>query len=210
MKKNKLVIVGAGGLAKQILDVIERFDNQNEIYFFDNITVYEQNPQLFNFQIIQDIETLKTEEYNNDELLILGIGKPSARKFLYQFFTDQDLKFRTVISTTSLIGKHDVHIGDGCVVMERVSIESSVTIGKGVLLNTGVKVFHDTTVGDFCELAPSCKILGKCKIGTGVFIGANATILPGVEIGDDAVIGAGAVVTKNVMGGVLIKGVPGR
>lgn len=205
-----MVIIGAGGLAKQILDVVERLDGNEQILFFDNVTVYANEPKLFDYSIVQDLNILKSLIKNDPNPMILGIGKPSARKFLYNLFISHGLLFRNVISLTALIGKHDVEIGVGSVIMEHTSIESSVKIGKGVLLNTSAKIFHDTIVGDFCELAPSCKILGRCKIGNEVFIGANATVLPGVEIGDGAIIGAGAVVTKNVLGGALIKGIPGR
>lgn len=205
-----MVIIGAGGLAKQILDVVERLNIKETISFFDNVTVYADSPKLYDFTIIQDIEVLKQVTKNDENPLVLGIGKPSARKFLFNLFSDSGLRFRTVVSNTSLIGKHDIKIDEGTVIMEGVSIESSVKIGKGVLLNTGAKVFHDSIIGDFSELAPSCKILGKCKVGNEVFIGANATILPGVEIGNGAIIGAGAVVTKNVLEGTLIKGIPGK
>ena len=47
-------------------------------------------------------------------------------------------------------------------------------------------------------------------IGNNVWIGANATILPGVTIGDNSVIGAGAVVSKDIPANVLALGVPAR
>lgn len=193
-----MIIIGAGGLAKQILDAVERIEKKENILFFDNLTLYSSSPKLFNYVIIQDINVLKKYVTNEEELLVLGVGKPSVRKLLYNLMISSGLKFRTFVSHSSLIGKHEIEIGDGTVVMERVCIDSSVKIGKGTLLNNGAKVFHDSYIGDFCELAPGCKILGKCKIGNEVFIGANAVILQGVEIGDGVIVEPGTVVTENI------------
>jgi len=59
-------------------------------------------------------------------------------------------------------------------------------------------------------LAPSCALGGNVTLGCGVLVGANAVILPGVSIGDRAIIGAGAVVTKDVPANSTVKGVPAR
>ncbi|MGB9858398.1 MAG: acyltransferase [Moorellaceae bacterium] len=60
------------------------------------------------------------------------------------------------------------------------------------------------------EFLPHEYRLGKVEIGSWVLIGANATILPGVRIGDGAIVGAGAVVTRDVPPGAVVAGVPAR
>ncbi|MDN5347520.1 MAG: heptaprenylglycerol acetyltransferase [Clostridia bacterium] len=60
------------------------------------------------------------------------------------------------------------------------------------------------------EFLPHEFRLGRVEIGSWVLIGANATILPGVRIGDGAIVGAGAVVTKDVPPGARVGGVPAR
>lgn len=67
---------------------------------------------------------------------------------------------------------------------------------------------HDAAVGDDCEIAPGCVIGGHAKIGNRVKMGVNVSVLPFVEIGDDAVIGAGAVVTRKVRPGQTWSGNP--
>lgn len=104
----------------------------------------------------------------------------------------------------------------------------NISIGKRVFINSGCK-FQDQggiTIGDDClighnvvlatlnhlaepsnrkDMVPSPIVLGKS-----VWVGANATILPGVVIGDNAIVAAGAVVTKDVQAGTIVGGVPAR
>jgi len=69
---------------------------------------------------------------------------------------------------------------------------------------------HDSIMGDYSSLLPYVHVAGDCFIGERVFVGSGARILGGLTIGDDAVIGAGAVVTKDVPAGATVVGVPAR
>jgi len=70
-------------------------------------------------------------------------------------------------------------------------------------------VDHECVVGEFSHVAPNATLGGQVKIGARVLIGAGANILPGMTIGDDCVVGAGAVVTRNLTGGTYV-GMPAR
>jgi acetyltransferase-like isoleucine patch superfamily enzyme len=94
--------------------------------------------------------------------------------------------------------------------MHHVLITSKVIIGEGTLVNAFASVHHDVRVGRYNEIAPGAKLLGNCETGDFCQIGASATILPRIKIGRNVIIGAGAVVTKNIEDNSLAVGVPAR
>jgi acetyltransferase-like isoleucine patch superfamily enzyme len=65
-------------------------------------------------------------------------------------------------------------------------------------------------IAEFVELCPGVHISGNCKIGKLTFIGTNATILPNITIGKNVIVGAGALVTKDLPDNVLAMGSPAK
>lgn len=205
-----MVIIGAGGLATQIMDVIERTHSNEKILFFDNVTSFASTPLKFERPILTSLEDIIIHSQNDSDILVMGLANLAAKKEIVLYVKKNLLSFTTIIAQSVLLGKHNVTIGTGSVILEHCIIESNVSIGEMCLINTSSKIFHDSTIGDFTEIAPNCSILGRCTIGKNVFIGANATLLPDICIGDDAIIGAGSIVTKNVEAGTKVKGNPAK
>ena len=83
-----------------------------------------------------------------------------------------------------------------------IYIDDGALIGHGVVLAT---LNHDLDPEKRQQLHPA-----PIRIGKRVWIGANATVLPGVTIGDNAVVAAGAVVTKDVPADTIVGGVPAK
>ncbi len=109
----------------------------------------------------------------------------------------------------------EVKIGAGAVISPFVSITSNVEIGKYFHANLYSYVAHDCTIGDFVTFAPGVKCNGNVVVEDYAYIGTGAIIKQGrpghpLRIGERAVIGAGAVVTKNVAPGVTVIGNPAK
>lgn len=123
-------------------------------------------------------------------------------------------------------------VGEGVVIRPPFHIDYgyNVKIGRGAFMNFGCIVLDvvEVEIGDMTQIGPGVQILtadhprdpalraqglefGRpIKIGKNVWIGGGALIMPGVTIGDDALVGAGAVVTKDVPPGTTVAGNPAR
>jgi sugar O-acyltransferase (sialic acid O-acetyltransferase NeuD family) len=203
-----MVIIGAKGLAKELLQIVEDSNNTKNLVFFDDINLDE--PTL----LYDKYPVLKTEEevinhFRSDNRFILGLGSPKLRGKLYKRFKAIGGELYNLIDKTTTIGSY-VTLGEGLTLMSGVKISNGVKIGKGLLAYYDSIITHDVEIGDFVELSPGCKLLGHVKIGDQVHVGAGAIILSNVIIADNAIVGAGAVVTKNVNFGEIVAGVPAR
>lgn len=121
--------------------------------------------------------------------------------------------------------RENVVIGEYSIIGRRVTVENKVHIGRKCKIETGTYITAMSTIEDYCFIAPEVtftndnymgrtdertKHLGGPVLRRGAMIGANSTLLPGIEIGEDAVVAAGALVTKDVPSLVIVVGVPAR
>jgi UDP-2-acetamido-3-amino-2,3-dideoxy-glucuronate N-acetyltransferase len=122
------------------------------------------------------------------------------------------------IMSGAVIGE-DCNIGQNVVISPKVSLGSNVKVQNNVSVYTGVTCEDDVFLGPSCVftnvLNPRSFISRKDEfkptlVKRGASIGANATILCGITIGEYAMIGAGSVVTKDVLAFALVVGNPGR
>jgi sugar O-acyltransferase (sialic acid O-acetyltransferase NeuD family) len=103
----------------------------------------------------------------------------------------------------------------GVVIMKNATLTCDITIGIGVYINICAMIGHDCILEDWCSVQPNANLSG-CKIGKYAYIGMGANIVaakkgePMRTIGEGAIVGAGAVVTKDVPAGETWVGNPAR
>jgi sugar O-acyltransferase (sialic acid O-acetyltransferase NeuD family) len=116
----------------------------------------------------------------------------------------------SIISPQSNIGNFGVRIGDGVNLMTGTTVTNDVEIGTGSLINLHCTIGHDSILGEFVELSPGVHVSGNCTIGDFCNIGTNAVLLPKITLGENVIVGAGAVVTKDVPPNSLVVGLPAK
>ncbi len=200
-----MVVIGAGGHALEVLDVLLQDNYPHPIYFYDDI-----NPKLVifrGFPVLKSIDMLKNI-FPNNFYFVLGIGNPIYRKNLFEKFTSLGGTLSSVVSSKSvnsnLISDRQFDLMNLCY------LGPETKIGKGTLINTGAQIHHEVEIGEFTEVSPRSLLLGKVKVGDLCSLGGNCTILPKITIGNNVIVGAGTVVTINVPDNCTIVGVPGK
>ena len=204
-----MIIIGAKGFAKELLQVFEENGEADDtLYFFDDVS--SDIPELlFNkFRIIRSITELQELFLVQSKEFLLGIGGPLVRQAITNKIQSVGGILCSLISRTAFIGHYDVVFEEGLSIMQNVIIENSVRICEGSLIHNNVMVGHDVYIGKFCEISPGAKLLGRTSLGNFCQVGTNAVILPNIKIGNNVRIGAGAVVTKNVQDGRTVVGIP--
>ncbi|MFD0933338.1 acetyltransferase [Psychroflexus salinarum] len=203
-----MIVVGAKGLAKEILQILEENDEVENLAFFDDVNL-DMPKKLYDIYPILKTDREIKDHFEVDQRFILGLGKPKLRKVLCERFEKLGGQLTSVNDKSVTKGNH-VCIDKGCTLMAGAKLSNGVKIGKGVLVYYDCIITHDVEIGDFVELSPGCKLLGHVKIEDEVQVGAGAVILPKVIIGKGAIIGAGAIVTKDVRPNTIVLGNPAR
>ena len=204
-----MLIIGAGGHAKELLGIFHELNLMENLFCFDDVNKHMDNMLLGISPILKNEEEVK-RLFRKDNNFVLGIGNPKLRYMLAQKFMRLGGRLTSIFSPDAKIGKLNVFLGEGLNVMAGAVITQNISLGVGTLVNASTTVHHDCRIGDYCELSPGCHLLGNVKMGARTFVGAGAVILPNVVIGSDVVIGAGAVVTKDIVNGMMVKGVPAK
>lgn len=205
-----MLVVGAKGFAKEVLNILLLNDELENLVFFDDVNLNEPNLLFDQFPILRTMDQAKQYLSETDNRFTLGVGFPHVRYQLYHKFIALGGEPYTLISPNSDLGNFDVHIEEGVSLAYHCAISNSVRIGKGSFINAKTIIGHDSSIGDFCEVCPSVNIAGHIEIGDYSFIGTGVIIYPNVKIGKNVSITAGSVVRKNVPDNVIVHGNPSK
>jgi sugar O-acyltransferase (sialic acid O-acetyltransferase NeuD family) len=204
-----LVIVGAGGFGREVLDVVEALEATGMPLafrgFLDDGEVELERLRRRGALLLGGVSSFGLHA----DQFVIGIGATDVRSEIAGLLEHLGGRAVKLVHPDSTIGG-DNEIGAGTVVTAGVRVTTNVRIGRHVHLNLNSTIGHDTHVGDFVSVFPGVTISGDVVIGERVTIGTGVNIINGVSIGDGAYIGAGAVVTRDVEPGVTVAGVPAK
>jgi len=207
-----LIILGTGGNAYDVLDIVEAINAS---------AASQRQWEVTGF--LDDARAAGTEFLG---LPVLGrltdAGRFSRESFVNAIGSDASYSKReAIIASTGLAQDRFatlVHpgagvssrarLGRGTYVNHGASIAGNVTIGAHVAVGPGCIVGHDATIGDYSMLAPGCIVSGFVRVGRAAYIGAGAMLRQRLSVGDGAPVGMGCVVLKDVEAGTTVVGNP--
>lgn len=203
-----MLVIGAKGFAKEILEVLYQNNNIQDLAFFDDVNDDVQGLLYNQFPILKSVEEAENYFKIKSNKFTIAIGNPILRKKLFEKFTKIGGEFTSTISSNTNIGHFGNTIQNGCNIMMGTKITNDVIIKKGTLINLNCTISHDCVIGEFVEISPGVNITGNCTIGDYTTLGTNCTILPKITIGKNVIVAAGAVVTKDIPDNCMVAGVP--
>ena len=207
--KVPIYLAASGGFAREVAYVLSKsiinFEDINIIYLSDDVS--QKNTKMIFGVVAGTIEGQVIKKSN--PRFLAPVGSPSLRESLVERMRKSGYRdYGPAIHPQSFVG--DAEIGKGSIICSMCSITTNVKIGQFVNVNLNCTIGHDAVIEDYVNLSPHCTISGKVHIKKGADLGSAVSVLPGVTIGENSIIGAGAVVTKDIPANVVAVGMPAK
>lgn len=199
-------IVGAGAQGRVIADILR----MQECY--ENIEFVDDSPTLIGTRVNGILVAAGVEEaLQSDEGygMIVALGNPANRLAMAARIDQQGVPLINAIHSSAVI-MPSATLGRGIMVGANAVINSNAQIRDNVIVNTGAIIEHDCQVSEGAAVGPSAHLGGRATIGTCSFIATGAIVLSRVSIGEQTVVGAGALVTRDLPDRVLAFGIPAK
>jgi sugar O-acyltransferase (sialic acid O-acetyltransferase NeuD family) len=208
--KKPVIVLGAGGHAKILIDII----NLSDEYFLEAVVGREDEPLDFIMgqPILKGDKHLKDYLSEGVTLLTIGIGgysDNSRRTEVYRMCKSMGFEIINLIHPSAVVAK-SVKLGDGLVIFAGAVINPEVTIGSNVIIATSATIDHETTIEDHVLVSAGVTVGAGNTLKEGALLALGSKVISRVVIGRNSLVAAGAVVVKNVPDNTAVFGVPAR
>lgn len=204
-----VVVLGAGGHAKVIIDILlHQGVSILGIVVHDRTKIGEK---FLGVPIIgNDADVL---QYSTQSIYLVNalgsIGSTEVRRMLFIKFKTQGYNFATVVHSSAIIAA-DVQMKEGTQVMAGAVIQTGCIIGENSIVNTRASIDHDCLIGSDVHISPGVTICGGVIVGAGTHIGAGTTLIQEIKVASNCIIGAGSVVIRNISANRVAFGNPAK
>lgn len=192
-----MLIIGTGGLAKDIAGNVSRHSDQEQ-YVFYNDTKAAPDKFLNRYRVINSLSEASEYLQSVDSRFTVAVANPLMRMRLNERFKREGGVPHSLIFAEPQSVSAFMQMGSGCIIQYNTIVSSNTFIGEGVFINCGSVIGHDVVIQNYCSFGPGVRILGDVEIGEYSYIGTGSIIMPGVKIGKKVRVGVGEVVTANI------------
>lgn len=206
-----LIIIGSGGLGRETVWTAERINSVspewNILGFIDD-NIQVQGQLIDGYRVIGT--TAAVAKYK-DAYFVCAVGSAKIRKRIVEKVKAvADVKFATLIDPTCVCSRERTEIGEGCIICANTYVTLDIKIGSHVYIGGNSTVGHDSRIDDFVTVYPGANVSGSTYLGTGCEMGTGSKIIQGLSVGMNTIVGAGAVVVRNLPPDCTAVGVPAR
>jgi UDP-perosamine 4-acetyltransferase len=204
----KTVIIGAGGHARVVFEILNYDRNIEVVAFVDNV-IRGSDEKIMNVPVFGDHSVLPKLLESGVKSAIIGVGTNNIRQAHFEKIKNMDIELINAIHQSAHIG-HNATIGNGVVIVTGATIATGVEIGDNVIVNTGAIIEHEDVLENHVHIAPGVVLAGRVIVKERAFIGAGSVVKEYITVGENATIGAGSVVLENIPDNAVAVGSPAK
>ncbi len=208
MNKKHIYILGVGNNTEVYIDLVEACGYiPVGLYHFEK---GREGEKLHNIPIIDCNDNLFKEDLS-EKLFAISVGDNKIRAELAEKIKKRGGTIPTIIHPSAVVSRY-AKIAQGVVIHANSVIQAGASIGENTVISYNASVSHTSKIGKHCYQAFNSTVGAYVNIDDFVLIGQAAVIISGKvkSIGKKSIIGAGAVVTKNVEANSVVAGNPAR
>ena len=206
--ESPLLIVGAGGFARETAAAVAEIDGLELLGFLDD------DPALHGHQVdgVPVLGPIDAVADHRDARVVVCVGSPQryhTRRLLVERLALDAERYATVIHPAASVGRGTT-IAPGTVLLAGVVTTTAVEIGAHVAVMPQVVLTHDDVIGDYVTFGSGVRLGGSARIEGGAYLGAGALVREGRTIGAGSLLGMGSVLLEDMPSGEIWAGVPAQ
>jgi len=205
---DEVVIIGAGGHGRVVLDILMQAGASRPVAFLDNNDRIHGR-RVDGLPVRGGLDLLPHLRDDGITKAIIAIGDNGVRRGIARTVESAGFELVNAIHPSARLATN-VTLGRGLVIAAGATVCAHAQIGDYAILNTGCIVDHESMIGMATHVCPGVRLAGHVVVESGAFVGIGATVIQNVRIGFESVVGAGAVVIKDVPPMTTVVGVPAR
>lgn len=200
-----IVLVGASGLAREVLASVRHDSRQRVIGLLDdNARVLGST-----FSGVPVLGGIDDVGLVGDARLLICVGAGRSRERLVSRLAGSARNYATVVDS-SVRNPAGCAIGPGSIVLANVTITADAVVGSHVVIMPGVTITHDDVIEDFATIAAGVSLGGGVRVARAAYLGMNSSVRPGVTAGAYSTLGMGAALLFDLPDNETWVGVPAR
>ena len=209
MERKDIVIIGSGGLAREVRWLIDECNKAEDRWnILGWISREEPGTLIAGQPVLGDDDWLLKYDAPVDAAVAVGSGA-LRKKIVSGLRQNKNISFPVIIAPSAEMSG-SVVLGEGSIITAKSVLTVDITAGAFFLCNLMSTVGHDCRFADYVTLNPGANISGNVTLGECVTIGTGATVNQGLNVGANTMIGASAAVVRDIGADCTAVGVPAK
>lgn len=203
-----VVILGAGGHGKVVLDIL-RAQRQHHVVGFLDADPSLAGTKVGGVEVLGAVNLLGRLRQQRVRGAIVAIGDNRTRRRYADEILACGLELISAVHPSAVVAS-GATLDAGVVVAAGAVVGVDSKVGRDAIINTGALVDHECIIGAAAHICPGVALAGRVEVGAEAFVGIGSRVIQCVKIGAGALVAAGAVVIRDVPEGTRVAGVPAR